>query len=180
MKTQITQTLKQARAIEARSGISRQALEEMKTLLLKLAAQKQLFPAVRYAVPAKGSVFYALHEAQDGRYGLYLNVAPAGNQADPHCHGTWAVAVGIRGEEQSRFYKQDGAALIDAGEGRVAPGLGICMLAQDIHSVAVTGGEPTLHLHLYGLDFAHFPELAYYDLKTGAARHVPPPVPVYL
>jgi predicted metal-dependent enzyme (double-stranded beta helix superfamily) len=165
-----------AREIERKMGVTRESLVEIQHCLAPLAKRAELFPAEQFPSPAQGGVFYALCEPEDGRFGLYMSVAPAGRETAPHCHGTWAVAVAVRGCERNRFYRHEERGLIEIGEATVEPGRGIVMMPEDIHSVVVVGDEATLHLHLYGLTFARFPDLRFYDPGTGAERLVPPPM----
>lgn len=113
-------------------------------------------------------------------HGLYLNVAPAGNRAPPHCHGVWCVAAGFKGDELNRFYRREiddpsHAQLIESRQIVVRPGTGMCMLPNDIHAVEVAAAAPVAHVHLYGRRLSEFPPLSLYDLEHGTRRTAPAP-----
>jgi predicted metal-dependent enzyme (double-stranded beta helix superfamily) len=89
-------TIDRIRAIEAEMGVSRPALEKIRTELLALAAQEHLFPNHVFPPPApgvKGAQRYLLQEDPGNRFALYLNALNPGNETKPHDHTTWAVVV---------------------------------------------------------------------------------------
>ena len=81
------------------------------------------------------------------------------------------MVVGIQGLELNRLYEGDGG---EAGEAPlklreevpVAAGSGICMMPSDFHSIHMEKGELNLHLHLYGIGFAHMKDRLMYDTAT--------------
>jgi predicted metal-dependent enzyme (double-stranded beta helix superfamily) len=101
----IDAALADIRAIEDRAGITPASLGEMQARLTQLV-KSQALSALTPPRAADRSIYYVLRERD--RYGLYLNVAPAGGRAPPHCHGVWCVAAGFRGEELNRFYRRVG------------------------------------------------------------------------
>ncbi|MBA2408638.1 MAG: hypothetical protein H0V62_02275 [Gammaproteobacteria bacterium] len=169
-------------SIEAHASAGSLRLGEIEARLIALA-RSATFASMEPPAAGATGIYYVLSEPTDPPYGLYLNVAPAGNRAPPHCHGVWCVAVGFRGEETNRFYRftagqNGGAGNLDELESRVlAPGAGMCMRADDIHSVDVSGAGPVAHLHLYARRLSQFPELVVYDTATGSRRTAPAPVP---
>ena len=110
----------------------------------------------------------------DGGIALSLNSINPGKTTIPHNHDTWAVIVAVEGEEQNRVYRRtdDGrdpgrARLVLAQEVTVRPGTPIAFLPEDIHSIAVTGTQPTLHFHLYGRPLETLTGRIGIDLATG-------------
>jgi predicted metal-dependent enzyme (double-stranded beta helix superfamily) len=170
-------TIDRIRAIEAEHGVTRPALEKIRTELLALAAQEHLFPNHVFPPPApgvKGAQRYLLQEDPGNRFALYLNALNPGNETKPHDHTTWAVVVAVEGQELNRVYERldDGS---DPGrcelrlreEVMVEPGRGICLMPEDIHSIHTRGDRPTRHLHMYGLALEKLDDRKAYDAETG-------------
>ena len=174
----VAATIDRIRAIEAKQGVTRPSLEQIRAELLKLAAQEHLFPSANFPPPAggeKGSNRYLLQEDAGNRFALYLNALNPGNSTKPHDHTTWAVVVAVDGQELNKVYERtdDGAdpekcALRLREEVMVEPGRGICLMPEDIHSIHTTGSVPTRHLHMYGLALEKLDDRKGYDLETGA------------
>jgi predicted metal-dependent enzyme (double-stranded beta helix superfamily) len=146
--------LADARRIIAETGVTREALSAISSLLLTL------FHAAAFPPPQPGSgdtsTRYRLNPGEDG-LALYLNSLLPGKTTIPHNHDTWAVIAAIDGAELNRIYRRtdDGrdperATLELLHEVVVRPGVPIAFLPDDIHSIHVGGAEPTLHFHLYG------------------------------
>lgn len=146
--------------IVARDGVTRASLAQISTQLQALAAQAALFPRETFPPPdaASGdtSTRYRLNPGSDG-IALYLNSLLPGKTTIPHNHDTWAVIAAIEGSELNRVYRRtddrsdsERATLVLDREVVVQPGTSIEFLSDDIHSIHVTGGTPTLHFHLYG------------------------------
>ena len=169
--------LARVREIERTRGVTRDALNDMREELYELAARKELFPGSDFPPPEGGAsnIRYLLSEDADKRFALYMNSIRPGKLTNPHNHTTWAIVAAVEGEEINRFYERtdDGAdpgkaALKQIGEVVVRPGVGVAMMPDDIHSIAVTGGAPTLHLHIYGKSLDAIPDRLGFDLETGA------------
>ena len=80
-----------------------------------------------------------------------------GRGAPPHNHGTWAVVVGVEGEELNVFWKRldDGskpgyADLRPFGEKRCCPGDVMMMPSGTIHEVRNETDRVSLSFHVYG------------------------------
>lgn len=178
----IDEALRDIGAIETRMGITAQSLRAIKERLLELA-KSPAFIALTTPAADRTGIYYILGEPAHLPYGLYLNVAPAGNRAPPHCHGVWCVAAGFRGEEVNKFYRPAAAGHAGTGKLRAAEesvlraGVGLYMLPDDIHSVAVSNAGPAAHLHLYARRLSRFPDLVVYDPAAGTCRTAPAPVP---
>jgi len=165
------------RAIEAAQGVTRPALAAIRTELLALAANEQLFPSAAFPPPPegqKGSNRYLLQEDSGNRFALYLNALNPGNSTKPHDHTTWAVVVAVDGQELNKVYDRldDGTdparcEMRVREEIMVEPGRGICLMPEDIHSIHTTGERPTRHLHMYGLALEKLDDRKAYDPETG-------------
>ncbi len=179
----VAATVAAVRRIEAEQGVTRDSLTAIRAELLALAARGALFPEADFAPPAdgKGDRLYSLSIDPDRRFALYLNRGGAEKDTPPHNHTTWAVVVGVRGEEHNRFYRRvDGgdpggpAKLELADEVTVRPGVGVAMLPDDIHSIHMRGDEVKMHLHMYGKAISELTERVKFDLESGRVEHFPP------
>lgn len=142
---------------------SRDTLKAIIARLEQLAADKALFSRADFPPPAisagvEASTRYRLNPADgEGGLALYLNSINPGKTTLPHDHTTWAVIVAVEGQEVNRIYRRTDDRS-QAGRGQlelvreltVQPGTPTGFLGEDIHSIYVTGTEPTLHFHLYG------------------------------
>lgn len=173
----IEQTLERIRAIEARDGVSRASLDAIRAELIALAARRELFPPEEFPLAqGKGERFEKLSVDPDGGFELYLEIADKAVDTLPHNHTTWAVVVGIQGLELNRLYEGEGG---EAGEAPlklreevpVTAGSGICMMPSDFHSIHLEKGDLNLHLHLYGVGFAHMKDRLMFDPESG--RYLP-------
>jgi predicted metal-dependent enzyme (double-stranded beta helix superfamily) len=174
----VAATIDRIRAIEAKEGVTRPALEKIRAELLTLAAQEHLFPSSQFPPPPngeKGSNRYLLQEDPGNRFALYMNALNPGNETKPHDHTTWAVVVAVDGQELNKVYERldDGAdpakcELRIREQIMVEPGRGICLMPEDIHSIHTTGSVPTRHLHMYGLALEKLDNRKGYDPETGA------------
>ena len=168
----VAATVDRIRGIEARMGVTREALDAIMAELQALAAQESLFPSAEFPPPPageKGSRRYLLHEDPGGRFALYLNALNPGNETRPHDHTTWAVVVAVDGEELNKVYARRDGGLEVVREVVVKPGTGIALMPEDIHSIHTQGTVPTRHLHMYGLALEKLDNRMAYDPATGAA-----------
>ncbi len=142
------------REIEKRDGVTRQSLEKIKQRLMQLAARADLFDPTDYPPPAPGqklrSCLYRLSEDADHRFALYANASLGGYGTPAHNHTTWAVIVGVTGEELNKFYDRDAQAGVrEKGRDVVRQGTGVAFMPEDLHSIHIEG--PLLNFHMYGL-----------------------------
>ena len=168
------------RSIIAEEGVSREALDRVKERLLKLAARRDLFAFDQFPVLHEGSTMHLLSEDDDHGFALYAVAARGTSETPPHDHTTWAVVVGVEGEERNRHYRRvdDGGApgearLESAGETLVRPGAGIALMPEDVHSIRRESDAPMLHFHLYGRSIEHLPERRKFDLERGTSEVYP-------
>ncbi|HEX9701823.1 MAG TPA: cysteine dioxygenase [Rhodospirillales bacterium] len=178
----VAEAVAKVRAIERGQGINPAALDAIKAELLKLAARREMFPMSDFPMgPQDGNgVIYRLNEDPDHRFALYASVGKPGKGVHPHDHTTWAVIVGVHGDEHNVFYERadDGktpgkGALKQTGEAVVSPGTGVTLMPDDIHSIFVTGEVDTVHLHMYGLALEQLHERVMYDTRAGTYKVFP-------
>ncbi|MCV6904968.1 MAG: cysteine dioxygenase family protein [Achromobacter xylosoxidans] len=179
-RQQVRGALADIRDLLAAAPLTRELLARVAARLEQLAQQRTLFPAAEFAPPAAGqgvgaSTRYRLNpDDGDGAPALYLNSINPGKTTLPHNHTTWAVIVALSGQELNRVYRRsdDGsqpgrATLEQVREVVVQPGQPVSFLPDDIHSIHVTGDEPTLHFHLYGQPLETLSGRIGIDLTTG-------------
>lgn len=175
----VSETVAKIRQVEAHHGVTRQALEEIKSLLLGLASHKELFPREDFLLREGKSTIYRLAEDSDHRFALYMSCGAAGKRTPPHDHTTWAVIVGVDGDEANYFYERsdDGktqgkGTLRRIREEVVRHGSGVTLMPEDIHHIE-SGSTPNMHLHMYGLSLEHLPNRVQYDVTQGTYRVFP-------
>ncbi len=162
-RSAVDATLADVRQILGGQPPSRDTLKAIIARLEQLAADKALFSRADFPPPAvsagvEASTRYRLNPADgDAGLALYLNSINPGKTTLPHDHTTWAVIVAVEGQEVNRIYRrtddrsQPGRGQLElVRELTVQPGTPTGFLGEDIHSIYVTGTEPTLHFHLYG------------------------------
>ena len=165
------------RAIEARDGVTRESLEKIKQRLIRLAARRELFTAEDFPPPQPGgkrnSCLYRVSEDPDHRFALYAN-SSLGNYGTPaHNHKpSWAVIVGVSGEELNRFYDRAAVGVKQKGEHVVKQGTGVAFLPEDLHSIHIEA--PVVNFHMYGLALEQLFHREYFDAKTAAWKIFPP------
>lgn len=166
------------RTIESEQGVNVDSLKAIRSELISLAADKALFPRRHFGLnPSGESAIYRLSEDRDHRFALYGSVGAAGKSVPPHNHTTWAVIVGVHGNELNRFYRRtdDGAvegygSVEETGRRNVAHGTGVVFLPEDIHAISTDDGESTLHLHMYGLALDQLTERLVFNVEEGTVR----------
>ncbi|MSP67414.1 MAG: hypothetical protein EXQ96_04850 [Alphaproteobacteria bacterium] len=182
-RSAVADIIGKVREVEQKQGVNRAALEEIRATLLRLATEKNLFPRSEFAPPEEAgkNCLYLLSEDPDHRYALYLSSALPGKSAPPHNHTTWAVIVGVEGDEENRFYQRSDdparpgkSSVTQIDTKTVRPGAGVCLMPDDIHSIHVTGTQPTLHLHMYGKALDHMPHRVMFDARDATFKAFPP------
>ena len=170
------------REIETSQGVTRGALEGIKRELLDLADNMEIFPIEDFPASDEDSydVLYRLSEDDDHRFALYASTGTPGKSVPPHNHTTWAVIVGLHGDEHNVFYERtdDGSTpgegvLRQTGGVTINHGVGTAMMPQDIHSIHIAEGERTVHLHMYGLALEQLHERVMYNREQGTYRVFP-------
>ena len=167
----VAETVDRVRLIEHQHGVNYEALGKIRNELIELTRDKELFPRSSFPINDDGgSAVYRISEDSDHRYALYASVGAAGKSVPPHNHTTWAVIVGVYGDELNRFYertddasKEGYAELKETGSFVVQHGNGVVFLPDDIHAISTDDSEPTVHLHMYGLALDHLHERLVFD-----------------
>jgi len=172
--TAVGDAMSKIRDIEKANGVNRDSLKEVREVLLGLAAKQELFAEADFPSASGDPLLYLLSEDEDDRFALYLSTGLPGRSSPPHNHTTWAVIVGIEGEEQNRIYERvDDGSEPGRGEVRmrdefvVMKGTGICFMPNDIHSIHVVSEVPTRNFHMYGRSLEHLPERIQFDTEQG-------------
>jgi rhodanese-related sulfurtransferase/predicted metal-dependent enzyme (double-stranded beta helix superfamily) len=177
--------VEQIKRLEAEGGVTREALERMKAVVIALAERTELFPPEHFPIPegSQGAI-YRLSEEYDRRFALYASAGSAGKAQPPHNHTTWAVISGIYGDEHNVFYdRTDNRAtpgigrLARKGELTVRRGNACALMPDDFHTIEVVSAEPTLHLHAYGMSLENLPERINFASSEGGAYRVFPANP---
>jgi predicted metal-dependent enzyme (double-stranded beta helix superfamily) len=173
---EIAAAVTDVRKIESEHGVSRESLEKIKQRLMRLAARSDLFSAADFPPPQPGSkrnsCLYRISEDTDHRFALYANASLGGYGTPAHNHTTWAVIVGVSGEELNRFYERASDGVRQKGEHVVKQGTGVAFLPDDLHSIHIDG--PLVNFHMYGLALDHLPGRQYFDEKERSWRVFPP------
>jgi predicted metal-dependent enzyme (double-stranded beta helix superfamily) len=157
------------RDIEERENVSLESLGHIKARLIRLAARTDLFDLADYPAPAPGgklrSCLYRLSEDADHRFALYANASLGGYGTPAHNHTTWAVIVGVTGEELNKFYDRAGGGVKEKGSYVVRQGTGVTFLPMDLHSIHIEA--PLLNFHMYGLGLEQLHQREFYKEKEG-------------
>jgi predicted metal-dependent enzyme (double-stranded beta helix superfamily) len=174
-KREIESAVADVRAIEKRDGVNRESLEKIKQRLIRLA-RPELFPASDFPPPAPGgklkSCLYRVAEDPDHRFALYVNASRGGHSTPAHNHTTWAVIVGVTGEELNRFYDRSSeGSPRQKGEFVVKQGTGVCFMPDDLHSIHIQA--PLVNFHMYGLALDHLDKREYYKAEERAWKVFP-------
>lgn len=156
---------------------SREILEQVKVELLELAKMTHLFSFDAFPPPVaddpRTSCLYRLSEDDDHRFALYANVATAKVDAPPHDHTTWAVIVGLHGEEENKFYKKVDAGVEHIGGDVVRAGTGVTLMPDDLHSIHIAEDAKVLNFHMYGLALEQLPGRNYWSAPKKEWRTFP-------
>ena len=169
-RKEIAAAVADIREIERRDGVNPQRLAKIKARLIKLAARTDLFDPKDYPPPEAGqklrSCLYRLSEDADHRFALYANASNGGYGTPAHNHTTWAVIVGVTGEEQNRFYdRSPEGGVREKGRAVVRQGTGVAFLPEDLHSIHIDA--PLLNFHMYGLALEQLHRREFYKEKEG-------------
>jgi predicted metal-dependent enzyme (double-stranded beta helix superfamily) len=166
-RREIAAAVADIRDIEKGEGVNRAALEKIKARLIRLAARTDLFDPKDYPPPEAGqkmrSCLYRLSEDADHRFALYANASLGGYGTPAHNHTTWAVIVGVTGEELNKFYDRVGEGVREKGEDVVRQGTGVAFLPDDLHSIHIEA--PLLNFHMYGLGLEQLHRREFYKEK---------------
>ncbi len=174
----IAETVARIRSLEKDLGVTCAGVEAIQKTLLELAAREALFPPEAFLAANRSEQrvrLYRLSEDPDHRFALYANASAGVVDSPPHNHTTWAVVVGMRGEELNRFYQStDDGGVEQVREVCVSRGTGVAMLPDDVHSIHIHGEEPVLNFHMYGRGLEQLHERRYFDARERSWHPFPP------
>ncbi len=166
-QSRLNETVDRIRDLVGETAPDLQTLQKIKNELIELASDKHLFRLEDFPPPEeegkKNNCLYRLSEDADHRFALYANAASGAVKAPPHDHTTWAVIVGIYGQEENRFYRKTEIAPEVNATHIVEEGTGVTLLPDDIHSIHITPGDPVLNFHMYGLALEQLPGRNYWS-----------------
>ena len=119
----------------------------------------------------QGYGVHMLHEKADHTLAVFAVSWLPNRGAPPHNHGTWAVVVGVEGDERNTFYEridrgaQPGhAQLRRIGEKVFGIGEVVGMPTGVIHSVWNDSDLVSVSLHIYGMHINHT-ERSQFDIE---------------
>lgn len=119
-------------------------------------------------------MLYRLSEDEDHRFALYAQLSVGGTDTPAHNHTTWAVIVGIDGNELNRTYQRSAEGGVNqTGEYLVSAGGGIAFLPDDLHSIHISGDQPVLNFHMYGLGLEQLHRREFYNPDKHEWKHFP-------
>ena len=153
-------------------GVDRAGVERIKERLLLLADRDDLFSDEDFPPPdsAQSSVSHRIAQSDDDELALYVQCVADGMSAPPHEHTTWAVIVGLRGQELNRLYGPcaGGGAPLVQHEVVVERGSGVAMLGDDVHSIHIEGAAT--NFHCYGLAIERLTGRRFWHARSGEWR----------
>lgn len=175
-REEIEAAVAEVRQIEKKEGVTRASLEKIKQRLMRLAARQELFTAADYPPPQPGSkrnsCLYRVSEDADHRFALYVNSSDGNYGTPAHNHTTWAVIVGVSGEELNRFYDRVDGGVKEKGNAVVKQGTGVAFMPADLHSIHIQA--PLINFHMYGRALEELHHREYYKAEERAWKVFPP------
>lgn len=176
----VTSALARIRKV-AHPGVDRSVLEVILDELKRLATHREWWSDRHFAAPVEPErqARYLICEDVDHRFALYLNVMRPGKLIPPHNHTTWACIAAVEGAELNRVYRRtddgsrEGIGILEEDRiVRVEPGMGIALMPDDIHAVAIEGNDVIRHLHLYGRALETLVDRITFDLATNTCARM--------
>jgi len=177
-RSAVESTVDRIRRLTKNNDVDPSCLMAIKFELLSLAQQRELFTQHDFAPPTPGakrqSCLYRIAEDSDHRFALYVNSARAGVDTPAHNHTTWAIIVGIDGDEMNRFYRRTDDGVEITHTETVRAGNGVAMMPDDLHSIHIHGTEPVINFHMYGLGLEQLHARQYFEAETSQWKVFPP------
>ena len=146
------------RTVAAGNDDTHDILKRLPSYAIRYAASQDIRRRCnRQASAEQGFGFQLLHEEPDHSLAVGALSWLPGRGTPPHNHGTWAVVVGVDGDEVNIFYKRmdDGsqaghAELKELSTKTFAPGQALAMPPHIIHAVRNDSDTLSVSLHVYG------------------------------
>lgn len=142
---------------------------------LALAKESWIEPAHYETDAEQGFGVHLLHEEPDHSLAVFVVAWLPDRGTPPHDHGTWAVVVGLDGDERNvKFNRRDDRSRSDYAEleercrFEAGPGDVICMRPGGIHLVHNDTHRVTASLHTYGRH-VNYTKRASFNLETNEA-----------
>ena len=130
-----------------------------------------MFPDEDFPPPAaeSSSLMYRIAQSNDS-LALYIQTVGNGVSAPPHEHTTWAVIVGMRGQELNRLYGRCAGEVEPQARHEVVVerGTGVAMLGDDVHSIHIEGASA--NFHCYGLALEQLSGRRFWHAQHGEWR----------
>jgi predicted metal-dependent enzyme (double-stranded beta helix superfamily) len=139
-------------------------LVRVRTLAKRAAASRHHWLRPGMCVPddTQGFGVCVLHEEADHQLAVFVVSWLPDRGTPPHDHGTWAVVVGLDGDERNVFWQRlddrsrpGRARIFKVRQSRVGPGDVVAMPSGAIHSVWNDGDRIAASLHIYGRHVNH-------------------------
>jgi predicted metal-dependent enzyme (double-stranded beta helix superfamily) len=155
----ISRLVADLRALRDRRLDEREMLSAIRPLARRaaLSASDWVEPRMYRADTAQGFAVNVLHEEADHTLAVFAVSWLPHRGVPAHDHGTWAVVVGVDGEERNEFFERlddrsrpGYAEIRKVGETRLGVGEVLAMPNGIIHSVVNDSDTVTLSLHVYG------------------------------
>lgn len=178
----VASVMSEVRTMTDQFGADGPTLEQLRSVrdcLLELSAVTELFSDVDYPAPQgdQKETLYEIYAEDDRNNVLYVYRPGPGKVSPVHDHSTWAVIVGLEGEEMNLIWKR-----LAADEGNtcqlaydrlelVGPGKGAYYRKDDIHSISIRDAKPIKHLHLYGHCLLDLPTRRDFDPVAGTWKY---------
>lgn len=174
----LAQTLTDIRGITAGPEPDRDELDAMAALLAGFAARHgEALTFEHFPLPGNhhdAMCSYEIHHEDGSGLTLYLNAIRGGIDSVIHDHGTWAIIVGLSGQERNRLYQgdpSDGTLALER-EAIVCQGDTLVLETGHFHSIYTT--EPALQLHLYGQPIDRMDGRRLVDPESGQTVYIAP------
>src|SRR5215470_11245973 len=153
----------QLRDATSQSTNPTETLARVRPLAVRFAADRGwVGPDLYRTDPEQGFLIHLLHEEPNHDLAVMALAWLPGRGTPPHDHGTWAIVVGVDGEERNEYFrrvddrKRPGHAELEKVSERVCrKGDVVQMLPGAIHSVTNVGSGVALSLHVYGRHINH-------------------------
>jgi predicted metal-dependent enzyme (double-stranded beta helix superfamily) len=151
------------REVAASAPNPAETLARVRPLAVRLAADRSWLSKEHYRTdPEQGFLIHLLHEEPHHDLAVMVLAWLPGRGTPAHDHGTWAIVVGVDGEERNEYYRRvddrtrPGYAELEKVSERVCgPGDVVQMLPGAIHRVTNVGNAVALSLHVYGRHINH-------------------------